>query len=98
MTNSAKHAFIDRDSGTVAVSLEPDGPGRLVLTVKDNGRGLPPGLDLIETKSLGLRIMNSLVVQLGGEMTWLEQQQGTAVRVVFPMTTASLPSAADQSA
>jgi two-component system, sensor histidine kinase PdtaS len=94
VTNSVKHAFADRESGTVAVSLELHGPRHFALTVTDNGRGLPPGLDLVETNSLGLRIMNSLVVQLGGEMTWIEQQRGTAVRVVFPMGTASLPSTA----
>jgi two-component system, sensor histidine kinase PdtaS len=98
VTNSVKHAFADRDSGTVAVSLQPDGSSHFVLTVMDNGRGLPPGLDLVETNSLGLRIINSLVVQLGGEMTWIEQQRGTAVRVVFPMGTASLPSTAAKDA
>jgi two-component system, sensor histidine kinase PdtaS len=86
VTNSVKHGFVGRESGTVTVSLQPEGSSRLVLTVQDNGRGLPPGIDLVESNSLGLRIMNSLVTQLGGEMTWIEQQRGTAVRVVFPMT------------
>jgi two-component sensor histidine kinase len=89
VTNSVKHGFIDRESGTVTVSLQPNGPSRLVLTVADNGRGLPPGIDLVEANSLGLRIMNSLVAQLGGEMSWLEQQQGTAVRIEFPMAPGS---------
>jgi two-component sensor histidine kinase len=35
-------------------------------------------------KSLGLRIMNSLAAQLGGELTWIEQNKGTVVRLAFP--------------
>jgi two-component sensor histidine kinase len=50
------------------------------MTVVD----LPPGLDLMNGKSLGLRIMNSLAAQLGGELTWIEQNKGTVVRLAFP--------------
>jgi len=31
-----------------------------VLTVADNGRGLPGGLDPLSTKSLGLKLVNFL--------------------------------------
>lgn len=56
----------------------------LALTVKDDGHGLPQGIDVANGRSLGLRIMNGLAVQLGGELSWIEQERGTSVRLVFP--------------
>ena len=37
------------------------------LTVEDDGHCLPLGLDLANSSSLGLRIMNDLAAQLGGK-------------------------------
>jgi two-component system, sensor histidine kinase PdtaS len=85
VTNSAKHAFIDRKAGIISIVLERDSDRRLILTVKDDGCGLPSELDLINGKSLGLRIMNGLADQLGGELSWIKQPMGTSVRLVFPM-------------
>jgi two-component sensor histidine kinase len=85
VTNSAKHAFTDREGGTISISLDQNLSKQLILTVKDDGRGLPPGLDLINGKSLGLLILNGLAAQLGGELSWIEQPAGTAVRLAFPM-------------
>jgi hypothetical protein len=30
-------------------------------------------------------ILNGLAAQLGGELSWIEQPAGTAVRLAFPM-------------
>jgi two-component sensor histidine kinase len=83
VTNSAKHAFTDREGGTISISLEQDSTKHFILTVKDDGRGLRQGLDLINGKSLGLLILNGLAAQLGGELSWIEQSRGTAVRLAF---------------
>jgi two-component sensor histidine kinase len=85
VTNSAKHAFTDGEQGTISISLEQNSTKHLILTVKDDGRGLPQGLDVINGKSLGLLILNGLAAQLGGELSWIEQSRGTAVRLVFPL-------------
>ena len=58
------------------ISLEQDFDQQLTLTVKDDGRGLPKGLDLINGKSLGLPNLNGLATQLGGELSWIEQSRG----------------------
>ena len=68
VTNSAKHAFPEGQSGIISITLKQQSRKRLVLTVKDNGRGLPAGLDLANGESLGIRIMNGLAAQLGGEL------------------------------
>jgi two-component system, sensor histidine kinase PdtaS len=83
VTNSAKHAFTEQQGGVISITLK-DTKERLVLTVKDDGRGLPPELDRVNGKSLGLRIMNGLATQLGGELIWAEQRKGVAVELTMP--------------
>jgi two-component system, sensor histidine kinase PdtaS len=85
VTNAVKHAFTDGEAGTISITLEQDGANQFTLTVRDNGCGLPPGLDVANSSSLGLRIMQGLAAQLGGKIRCSKQQQGTAVRLTFPI-------------
>jgi two-component sensor histidine kinase len=85
VTNSAKHAFTDGKGGTISITLEEEAGKQFTLTVKDDSKGLPPGVDLVNGGGLGHRIVNSLAVQLGGELLWIEQQKGTVARLVFPV-------------
>ena len=59
---------------------------RLLLLVKDDGVGLPPGFDLQKTKSLGLKIVQTVVQSdLKGTFT-LEPRtdgKGTVARVMI---------------
>jgi two-component sensor histidine kinase len=52
-------------NGVTADGLAP----RLHLTVEDDGPGLPAGFDLEHSSGLGMRIVGSLVQQLGGTIT-----------------------------
>jgi two-component sensor histidine kinase len=58
----------------------------LLLLVKDDGVGLPPGFDLQKAKSLGLKIVQTVVQSdLKGTFT-LEPRtdgQGTEARVII---------------
>jgi len=55
--------------GHVVVTLQ-NRDDQLWVTVRDDGRGLPPGFDIERTDSLGLSIVRDLVVsQLGGAIT-----------------------------
>jgi two-component sensor histidine kinase len=64
VSNSLKHAFPGGRGGEVAVSLQSDDQGEYCLTVRDNGVGLPPGLDPRESPSLGLQLVGTLAGQL----------------------------------
>lgn len=71
----------------VAVSMEP-ADGQLILSVRDNGAGLPAmDMDFSKnTASLGLRLVANLVDQLEGAMTVSAPEDGGALfRVVFPI-------------
>ena len=68
VTNAAKHAFAPDASGEIVVSIERMGAA-VRLTVSDNGKGLePPSLGA----GLGMRIVQSLVDDLSGELVSLE--------------------------
>jgi PAS domain S-box-containing protein len=83
ISNALKHAFPDGRRGEVNVSLHGDGEGAIVLDVSDNGVGLPPGFDIHESESMGLRLVTMLAeMQLEGRVT-VEGQGGARFKVVF---------------
>ena len=69
VTNALKHGFLAHESGTIQVKLVQL-VARLTLTVCNNGMALPAQLDLLTTKTLGFKLVNSLVQQLGGTLTY----------------------------
>jgi two-component sensor histidine kinase len=67
VTNSFKYAFPESfdtyaNRGappTISIGLTKH-EGRYEMTVRDNGAGIPPGVDLGKTQSLGLKLVNFL--------------------------------------
>jgi two-component sensor histidine kinase len=53
-----------------------------VLSIDDNGTGLPHDFDFQNTTSLGLQLVNSLVDQLDGTIT-LDTTRGTNFKIIF---------------
>ena len=66
VSNSIKYAFPDKREGKILIEFHYDKGGSLLLVVGDNGIGLPEGLDIGNTESLGLQLVNTLVGQLKG--------------------------------
>jgi len=84
LSNALKHAFPGGRSGTVIITLRQEPPGTCMLTVRDTGVGLPEGLDIRQTDSLGLQLVSRLIEQLGGILT-LVRGGGTTVKLTFPL-------------
>jgi PAS domain S-box-containing protein len=83
VSNSLKHAFPAQRGGEVTVLLHP-GPGdSLVLSVADDGVGLPFSFDPLQTSSMGLKLAVSLARQLGGELVF-SSHGGTIASVQLP--------------
>jgi two-component sensor histidine kinase len=82
VSNSLKHAFADGREGHVLVELGLDSQGVYTLIISDDGVGLPEGLDFRNTRSLGLRLVNTLVEQLGGTIE-LERSNETTFTITF---------------
>ncbi len=55
---------------------------QIILTVQDNGIGLPEGLDWKNTNSLGLKLVNVLARQLGGNLE-IDRSNGTKFSLSF---------------
>jgi two-component sensor histidine kinase len=69
VSNSLKHAFPAsrraEGAGEICIDLHRD-IDRFLLTVSDNGVGLPEGFEIENCNSLGLKLVAVLVKQLAG--------------------------------
>lgn len=65
VTNAVKHAFSDRDSGTIRLTLKAENDGRARLTIADDGIGM----DEETTRRSGTRLVDAFVAQVGGEIS-----------------------------
>lgn len=82
VTNCYKHAFPDGRKGEVAICISSEA-GNYVLTVTDNGVGLPDGFDVTRLSSLGIQLISTLSAQLGGTIS-ITAEKGTSFKIVFP--------------
>ena len=82
VSNCLKHAFQEGLGGEINISLYKELDNRYVLTVGDNGVGMPKDLDFKNTKTLGLQVVNTLVDQLDGHIE-LDRSGGTSFRISF---------------
>jgi two-component sensor histidine kinase len=82
VANALKHAFPGNRTGTVLVSFKQLGDGNLLLSVGDDGMGVGSDVDLTRSASLGLRLVNSLTRQLGGDLEW-STETGTHITIRF---------------
>ena len=81
VTNSIKHAFPQGTSGEITIEMVQN-QDEYHLKISDNGVGLPSDLDVDESSTLGLLLVNSLVGQLEGTME-VNREQGTTYHIVF---------------
>lgn len=82
VTNAAKHAFPAGTPGEIEVVIARSG-GVIRLDVSDNGRGFDSRVDR-SGRGLGMRIVQSLVDDLAGELS-RQEGPGTTWRVEFPV-------------
>jgi PAS domain S-box-containing protein len=83
LTNALKHAFPRGSAGSVLVRFAEGGDEGIVLTVQDDGVGIPEDLDPAKSSSLGLELVQTLVEQLKGRMS-MESAGGARFTIRFP--------------
>jgi two-component sensor histidine kinase len=81
VSNSLKHAFPDGRDGEISIAIQRTNH-MLTLLYKDDGVGIPDDLDWRNAKSLGLRLVVSLVEQLQGTVE-LDRSSGTAFKIII---------------
>jgi PAS domain S-box-containing protein len=84
LTNALKHSFPDGRTGEIMVEFHKRN-NRFVLSVGDNGVGLPAEVDFRKAKSMGLQLINILTRQLKGEIN-LDRSKGALFKITFPAT------------
>jgi two-component sensor histidine kinase len=82
VSNSLKYAFPDNRRGQIKLDCRHGNNGNYVLTVSDDGVGLPEGFDIAKTPSLGHKLVVSLTNQLNGKLE-IVRERGTAFRISF---------------
>jgi len=83
VTNALKHAFKGRSTGALRLRVRQE-PDETLIEVRDDGVGLPPGLDLNNPPSLGLQLILNLARQLGGGVRTDSSAGGVSFRLRFP--------------
>jgi PAS domain S-box-containing protein len=95
VSNSFKHAFSGRNKGEIQIKLQREEKieylkcitrnsknTTFVLTVSDNGVGIPNNLNFEKLDSLGLQLVTTLVDQLDGELN-LNRENWTVFIIRF---------------
>lgn len=82
LANAYMHGFNDLEKGVVFISLQEKN-SRLYLEVRDNGRPLPLDFDEQTKKTLGFKMIRTMVRQLNGELTVVDREN-PYFRVVLP--------------
>jgi two-component sensor histidine kinase len=84
LTNSFKYAFPDGMRGEISVELKLAGKDEVVLTAADNGIGFSTDIEIEETETLGLQIINALVRQLDGSLE-IDKTKGAKFTIKAPI-------------
>jgi two-component system, sensor histidine kinase PdtaS len=84
ITNALKHAFQDRDRGEIRIALTRQLGNEALLSVSDNGMGLPDHVDPRTTETIGLQLVELLASQLDGVVT-INRSDPTRFSLRFPI-------------
>ncbi|MDD1661340.1 MAG: PAS domain S-box protein, partial [Methanomicrobiales archaeon] len=86
LSNAYKHAFRGRKAGRVEITGDQE-DGRIRITVRDDGVGMPEGFDINKASSLGLKLVRNLVQQQLKGTLEIKRDRGTEVIVELPIQT-----------
>ena len=78
ITNSYKYAFGMANEGSITIALK-NMNGYYELMYKDSGPGLPADYSIKTSKSLGMKLLQSLSKQIGGKFTYLEAAKYSSI-------------------
>ena len=81
ISNALKHAFPDRNTGEIFIRVRKK-DRNISIIVKDDGVGMPRDVNWRDTRSLGLRMVFSLVEQMKGTIG-LDRSRGTEFSMVL---------------
>ena len=92
ITNAIKYAFARTKAKKISLSLTRLSNSQILLSIADNGRGLPGDFDSKIGASMGMELLRRLTDDLGGSFS-IETKEGTHIKVMFdykPITPANV--------
>lgn len=85
VSNCGKYAYPDCPDGAIWVRLTRVENNALLLSVSDEGVGLPDDFNPGTSKRLGTRLVKAMAEQLGAELTRLTPAKGTHYTLLVPL-------------
>lgn len=85
VTNAAKYAYPNDQSGTIWVRVSLEGENTLKVSVRDEGLGLPATFDATQSSGLGMRMISVFSHQLGSTLEVIRQARGTEFVITAPL-------------
>jgi PAS domain S-box-containing protein len=85
VTNSFKHAFSGKESGTIKVKFRYSSGDYMQIQVADDGIGMPPDFSVSSNSSLGMMIFHSLCEQVKAFVK-TDFSNGVKFELVIPVT------------
>jgi two-component sensor histidine kinase len=82
--NAMKYAHPSGVPLIMTVDCMPVTDGRLMITISDDGVGLPDGFDAQKSKGLGFRVMRSLAAEAGANLGIESTALGLCFRLMLP--------------
>lgn len=81
-TNAYKYAFQHAEDGIIEIDLKKTNKTQYILTISDNGIGLPETFNMKHSTTLGLKLVNLLTSQIDGSLEILNKK-GTTFFIRF---------------
>ena len=82
VSNSLNHAFPEEREGKIQIQMRQKKNGLTQLIIKDNGIGLPVGMDLFNRKSFGFRLVKEFTRQVDATVH-LDPSHGIQFTILF---------------
>ncbi|MBN1347919.1 PAS domain S-box protein [candidate division KSB1 bacterium] len=82
VTNALKHAFPKPATGKIYITCKRTNPRAIVLSVADNGIGLPENLNIEQSSTLGLVLIKTLSEQLNAKLE-IRRKRGDCFTLTF---------------
>jgi two-component sensor histidine kinase len=82
--NAIKYAHPSGVPLIMLVDSEVSSDGRLILTISDDGVGLPEGFDPMQSGGMGFEVIRRLATELGGLLQFQSSHLGLSLRLSLP--------------
>ena len=85
ITNALKYGYPKGMSGRIEIGIARRGEQAVLISVRDEGVGLPADFDPKKSRGLGMRIVNAFASQLSTKLKVTRLSPGSEFTLLFPI-------------